>query len=193
MAKKKEIKLPINKKTMNLCQYDYKHDPKREMLIYGAVVLVAVLVLGKFLVLDTIFELNNLQAQNASLQEELIALQTRAADYNKVQENYYRYTNAYSSGEEQLVDRIEITSLIQEKADGLANIVSTSIMGNSVNMQVTSANLDDLKKFREALESSEIVSEVYVHSASRDSLEDSGEANDVTASVAFKCIAKEAE
>jgi len=178
--KKKDVKLPV-KKSMNLYQVEKKEDPTRTLVFGVLAIIVVVAVFGKILILDKLSEMTTVQQELFTAQDTLSAMNTKLQGYPQLKEDYYRYAEIYSSEDEILMDRITITTLLNEASQDIAHITSTSIEGNAVSIKVVTDNLDNLAQFRITLENNPLVKDVTVYSASRST-------GDVVSTVAFKCV-----
>jgi len=182
----KKSKPALNKKSMNLYQPDFKSDPRKMTMIGAGVALVLVLICAKFFILDGVMEIKQLKTQ---IQEEEILLQnmqTQVLKFGEVKEEYYKYSENFSSDEEKLVDRIEILEVLDAATKGVCTVGSTSIYGNQVSIAVTTTNMKNLSTLRTRLEDNEMVENVTVYSAS-------GGNGTVSSSISFDCIVLEEE
>jgi len=181
--KNKKIKLP-SKKTMNLYQPDKKNDPKRMILLGVLALVIIVAMLSKVFIIDGMQQINVYKEEIAALQNQVLVLNNRYAEYSELKEEYYRYSNTFSKDETQLVDRIEMINLLTKATEGCASINTVTIADNKVSISVYTKNLKDLSTLRTRLERNEMVKNVAVYSAQKSN-------GDVSSTVAFECVVLE--
>ena len=165
MAKKeKEIIIP-NKTSMNLYQVDNRGNNVPAFLIGLVVVALVAFLIAQFGVIARLNKLNKLENEVAQIERVLDDYHHEMEEYPVSKENYLRYSDAYSKNSIVYVDRIEIMDLLENACRDLGNIISYSIVENSVSAKVNTASLEDFNKIKANLDASKLVDYVTLISS----------------------------
>lgn len=150
------------KTTMNLYYKPDRTTKPSTIALYVLFAAVVCLALLKYLVYDVWQENQAAQRALAAAQNELNGVLTQLADYNEVQERYFRYSA--TDEERALVDRMEILAMLDNTL-GFAQIDSISISGSQLQIQISDVTLAQTATIVNNLEASRMVSKVTVNTA----------------------------
>lgn len=150
------------KTTMNLYYKPDRTTKPSTIALYVLFAAVVFLALLKYLVYDVWQENQAAQRAFAAAQNELNGVLTQLADYNEVQERYFRYSA--TDEERALVDRMEILAMLDNTL-GFAQIDSISISGSQLQIQISDVTLAQTATIVNNLEASQMVSKVTVNTA----------------------------
>lgn len=131
-------------------------------------VVVAIVAVGaKVGILDLLDEKTTAYANLASKQEQLVDISVRLNDYDEVAALYGRYSYGWmDESETSLVDRLDVLNLLEEKLASAAMVSNFSVNGNVLTLNLSGVTLDEISAIVEDLESSPMVVDVTVSSAS---------------------------
>lgn len=174
MKRNKKIRFP-EKTEMNL-YVPVRNGNSPELVIPTAVLLALLIGLfTKFCVLDRLEKVREAESEYLTLQNRLSELDETLKDYDKVTEDFYRYTDAYlTEGDAQTVDRLEIISMLDRNVPAYADYDTVTISGNSVVLKVYSPSLDNVALLQRRLENDALVDNVTVYNADRNYYSESG-------------------
>lgn len=159
--KKKEV-YPT-KKYMNLYHKEDKTTLPATIALYVLFAFVVILAMGKILVYDYIAQLNELKENSLYAQEQIAQKQQQLTDYDKVYNDYIRYSSTET--EENQIDRMIILNLIDSSIRPYATVTSVTIEDYTVLVQFSSANLSKIAEITTAIENSPIVQKTIVDTA----------------------------
>ena len=151
------------KTSMNLFYKPDRTTKPSTVALYALFALVVVLALSKFLVYDLWVEKQEAEKDLAAAQDELNMTMVQVADYNEVQQKYYRYTA--TDEERTIVDRLDVLAMLEEIA-GNAGLYTISISGDRVSTQLTDVTLAQVASIVNRLEASPLVAGTLVSTAS---------------------------
>ena len=151
------------KRTMNLFYKPDRTTKPATAALYVLFVLTCLLGLGKVTVYDLWAETRAAEQTAAKEQAQLEGIMAELADYSEVQERY----SLYSATEEErdLIDRMEVLSLLDEAVGSTASMDAVSIGGDTVQLQFSGVTLAQTARIVKALEASPIVSYTMVNTA----------------------------
>lgn len=160
IGKKKEV-YP-SKKTINL-YYQEEVSSKISTLVLD-IVFVVVVVLGllKFAFFDILVERNDaaekLETLQRTLDQQLAVLQ----NYDKVADEYSRYSYKILVDGMEYQDRIEILSMLESTVFKDGSISNVSISGNMISLSFRGLNLDECAQLIKEIQSYEMVENVMI-------------------------------
>ena len=141
IGKKKEI-YP-SKKSINLC-YQEEASTVVSSLMLKLVFAVLVLVFAvKIFVVDVISERNEAKEQLENIQKTLDAQMLLIQDYDKVVEEYSRYSYKVLIDALSTQDRLEILEMLENTVYKNGGMNSISIAGNVITLDFSGLNLDE--------------------------------------------------
>ncbi len=169
MAKKqKEVKVAhVPSKTSINLFIEEKHTGKNiiEILIF-LVFMFCVALFSKFVVQGQLDEMNRLESNYHSMENEILEIQTSLVDYEEVRVEYSHYGNSYLNAEEILQqDREKMLDLIEDELLHSGALVNCSMSGNVATLTINSNRLSSVSAVVENLEKSSIVNYVVVSNA----------------------------
>ena len=169
MAKKqKEAKVThVPSKTSINLFIEEKHTGRNivEILIF-LVFMFCVALFSKFVVQGQLDEMNRLESNYHSLENEVQETEESLADYEEIRVEYSHYGNSYLNDEETLLqDRLEMLDLIEEELLSSGALVNCSISGNVATLTINSSSLSSVSAVANDLEQSSIVNYVSVSNA----------------------------
>ena len=150
------------KTSMNLFYKPDRTTKPSTIALYVLFALVLLLGLSKWLVYDVWMERYEAEQALAAAQDELDGVMLRLADYNEVQERYFRYSA--TDEERALVDRMEVLAMLEITA-GDAGLYTISINGDQVQTQLSNVTLAQVAAIVDRLEASPIVAGTVVSTA----------------------------
>lgn len=157
------------KKTMNFVYHQSSFNVKKIVPVLAMVVIVGLLFL-KFGILDQLQKKIDAMNLITQKQEQLASMAGKLAEYDELAAEYGRYSYGWmSSAEINMVDRLDIMDLVEEKVAKLATIENFAINNNVLTMNVRGITLTQAGEIVADLESSELVEKASVYSASAQS------------------------
>ncbi len=164
-GKNAKAKLP-QKRTMNLAMIQNKDNSLKRVLPMAVILGIAIVIFCKVAVIDRIADLGEARQKYEQSRATLTSLETALEAYPEVHEKYLRYTDNYQNAEEYvIVNRIQLINMLDEVTSGLGSISSISVVDNSVSLEVTAANLDNVAAIKARLDAEELVQSVRVYTA----------------------------
>lgn len=158
------VRVPA-KRTMNFVHHQKNFNPRYMVPLLLAVVLL----LGSFLkfgIVDQLAKKEAAYADLASRQDQLLALLNELSDYNEVEVQHGRYSNAWmDESETNLVDRMAVLDLVEKKISPKAVIEDVAINGNVLNLHIHGLTLEQASRMVEEIELSQLVSSASVYTA----------------------------
>lgn len=150
------------KTSMNLFYKPDRTTKPATLALYVLFALVVLLGLGKFLVYDLWAENQQAQRSLTSAQNELNGVMSQLADYNDVQNRYFRYSA--TDEERAIVDRMEVLAMLETLA-GNAGLNTIAISGDRVSTQLSNVTLAQIAEIVNRLEASPLVAGTVVSTA----------------------------
>ena len=150
------------KTSMNLFYKPDRTTKPSTIALYVLFVLVVLLGLSKWMVYDIWIEKVEAEQALAAAQNDLNSIMLRLADYNEVQQRYFRYSA--TDEERAIVDRMEVLDMLEAVA-GEAKMDTVSISGSTVTTQLSNVTLAQVADIVARLEASPLVAETVVHTA----------------------------
>lgn len=162
--KVKAVKVP-EKRTMNFVRHEKKFHPQ----VMIPLLLVLVLATGAFVkygVIDQIAKRTEAYQQLSQKLDQLSAINAGLADYHEVEVKYNRFSEALMTEEEvDLVDRIQVLKLVEEKIAPRAVILDLSVNSNVLSLNLKGLTLDQASKMVKEIELSPLVEDAAVYQA----------------------------
>lgn len=177
----------LSKKTMNLVYRDPGVNPIKIVII--AIVLIAIAIVGlKFGILDVLDKKTAAQSALAEKQQELAVYAAKLTDYDKVSDQYGRYSYGWlTDAEANQTLKNDIFNVIQEYIIPNCTVENYSINANTVNFNIRGITLDQAREIVNILTAQPNVKSANVSSVTA---KDEG----LTASIAMQVVfAKEAK
>lgn len=132
------------------------------------VIAVAVIVLGKFFVVDKIVDLATEANRISTIQQELQTTKAQISSKGDIEEEYAHYTTSGMTDEElSRVDRVEAMRLVDSAFRGGNVSRSWNLTGNIMTLQVTGSSLSELNQLAADLETDPIVERCVISSANK--------------------------
>ena len=160
------------KTSMNLFYRPDRTTKPATVALYVLFALVLLLGLSKWLVYDLWMDKVSAEQGLAAAQDEFNDVMLQLADFNEVQQRYFRYSA--TDEERAIVDRMEVLAMLEETA-GSAGLYTISISGDQVQTQLSNVTLAQVAEIVKRLEASPMVASTVVHTAAT-----SGDSQSVT-------------
>ena len=141
IGKKKDI-YP-SKKSINLCYQEEASSMVSSLMLKLVFAVLVLVFMVKIFVVDVISERNEAREQLEKIQSTLDAQMLLIQDYDKVVEEYSRYSYKVLIDALPTQDRLEILAMLENtvyKNGGMSNI---SIAGNVITLDFSGLNLDE--------------------------------------------------
>lgn len=158
---KKKVVYP-SKKSINLY---YQEDISTKISTLALdIIFVVVVVLGlvKLLVVDVLVDRNDalekVESLQASLDQQMVAIQ----EYDEVEEEYARYSYKFLVDEMNLVDRMEILSMLENTVFENGLVSNVSITKDVVSLSFEGLNLEQCAQLIDKIQSYDIVKTVEI-------------------------------
>lgn len=170
--KSKKIELKMRKETypqkttINMVMREKDmNSPSRALPVF-AVVMVLILLFGKFAVADRYGQLLEEQRKVDVLSSTRDQLQTALEDYDAVREEYQKYSSDWMTEDEiQLVGRIDILGLIDSVIQSRGRVDNISVRENVVSINMSQVTLREAAVIVSALQEDKMVNQVTVYTA----------------------------
>lgn len=157
------------KHTMNLVQDRRAPIRKRNLLIAGGILIVAV-VFVKIGIVDEIARVKAAEQAYLDLENDVLLSEKMTEEYDDLYAQYRRFDDSLLEYEEPVIaDRIEIMDMVDRCARGKAEVSALTISQGIVNATVVNSSLQDISLIVERLRTEEMVSHVTVQTAASDS------------------------
>ena len=159
------------KRTMNFARHKSEFNPVKVGVI-GLVIVLAALLFTKFAILDPLDKktvaLNELSAR----QDQMNILNAKLAGWDELQALYGRYSYGWMTEDEtNLVERMDIIQLMEQKIQPKARIENFSISQNVLTLNLEGITLQQTSSLVVQLEQDPLVSSAMVYKASNDDAE----------------------
>lgn len=160
-------KLPT-KTTINLARTEAGAVSVRRLMPVILLMVLALLILGKFFVFDQLVAASNATAEVTNLQTQLQNAYSAIASYDDLEDDYAHYTYSGMTEEELAqVDRVAIMELVEEVLKIGDATKSWSLSANLLTVQVTGSSLQELNELSRSLEQSDIVERCMLTTANK--------------------------
>lgn len=172
-------KMP-SKTTMNLVIKEKEGNGPNINIIIGIVVVIFLIVFGKFGVWDVYQKKVAAQAEVDEVTKTYEQNEAIIARYGKMMEKYSHYYYAFLTDDElKLVDRLELMDMLGSELFSQAAMQSCSIHENMVSITLNDVTLDQLGELAEKLSQNEMVTNVDVNTTSTYEEDGAGKLNKV--------------
>ena len=162
--KVKAVRVP-EKRTMNFV----RHEKKFHAQVMIPLLLILVLATGAFVkygVIDQIAMRTEAYQQLSQKLDHLGEINEGLADYREVETAYNRYSEALLKNEEvDLLDRIQVLDLVEERIAPRAVILNLAVNGNVLSMNLKGLTLEQASKMVKEIELSPLVYSAAVYQA----------------------------
>ena len=151
-----------SKKSINLCYQEEASTVVSSMLLKIIFAVLLLVVVVKIFVFDVIAERNEAKEQLEAIQSTLDAQLVLLQDYDKVVEEYSRYSYKVLIDALPTQDRLEILEMLENTVyvdGGMSNI---SIAGNVITLNFSGLNLDECAQLIAEIQAYEMVESVLI-------------------------------
>jgi Tfp pilus assembly protein PilN len=188
LTKSQRKKYP-HKHTLNLYVKKRPKNPPGYVFLTILVIVVILRLFTQYAVLDRLLSVQAAREQLAGQQARLEELEAALTDYDRVSEDYHRYTDAYLPEDlVALVDRGDVLSLVYTSASYGVFITSLSIAGDAVSVGVTAPTLAEISAYERTVASSEFVASTETRNASTNNPDADGETSTVSATLMITLV-----
>lgn len=162
-AKKSDISIggqnKYPKKTsVNLCIVESHLKQNIISLLVFAAFMCVVLVFVRIFVMGQYAEVDKMEQEYNSRQQELTDLKTSNSNYEEVRAEYSHYGNGYLNDEETIEqDRLEILKVVEDKLLPAGALENISIDGNTATLTINNKKLANVSDIVASLEENDIV------------------------------------
>lgn len=154
-----------SKTYMNLMVSEKKSFDLRSNIPLIVILLIVVVLVMKFGVFDFYARVDAKQAELNAHQQTLSSLNAELTNYNTVLEEYEGYESMSITSSGLRVDALEALNLVDRFVAPSARVVSISLVGNTLTLNLTDITLDGVGKLASTLYEQDMVSNVSVSTA----------------------------
>ena len=154
-----------SKTYMNLMVSEKKSFDLRSNIPLIVVLLIIVVLVMKFGVFDFYARVDAKQAELNAHQQTLNSLNAELTNYNTVLEEYEGYESMSITSSGLRVDALEALNLVDRFVAPSARVVSISLVGNTLTLNLTDISLDGVGKLASTLYEQDMVANVSVSTA----------------------------
>lgn len=154
-----------SKTYMNLMVSEKKSFDLRSNIPLIVVLLIIVVLVMKFGVFDFYARVDAKQAELNAHQQTLNSLNGELTNYNTVLEEYEGYESMSITSSGLRVDALEALNLVDRFVAPSARVVSISLVGNTLTLNLTDISLDGVGKLASTLYEQDMVANVSVSTA----------------------------
>lgn len=154
------------KTTINLYYKEDKSAGISTFTLYVIFIIVILMALSKMFVFDVITDLNKAEKQYNEYQATLDSYMSSLADYEKVNDEYNKYSYSYLTDQEKIQDRMDVLKMLEATIFANSTVQSVSISDDIISANLTDIDLEKTAVLAKALEEYEIVENVTVNTAS---------------------------
>jgi len=161
------------------------HKPKNVILI--SVLLILIVLFGKFAVADRFTHLREAEEALGAAEALLTELQASNAQWDAIAAEYQLYSyQSYSDEEKALVDRMEIFNLVEQHLMTVSKVSNLSLKGNTLSATLSGLTLKDTSYLIQNLRSSPIVQDVSIFTAATASVQSDVMNNVISMTITLK-------
>lgn len=176
-------KIPV-KKSINFAHLGERKVNWAVVAVGVVVAAVLIAVFAKFAILDRYSRLSELRNEEASEQERYALATAQIASYGDLETEYAHYTyDNFNEEELNRVSRNDVLDLLRTEIMTKAEVLSWSLSGNIMNLQLDGLTLEEVSALSKHLETLDNVSFCMVTSASTTGGENSSSQYTVNASM----------
>ena len=154
-----------SKTYMNLMVSEKKSFDLRSNIPFIVILLIIVVLVLKFGVFDFYARVDAKQAELNAHQQTLSSLNAELTNYNTVLEEYEGYESMSITSSGLRVDALEALDLVDRFVAPSARVVSISLVGNTLTLNLTDISLDGVGKLASTLYEQDMVANVSVSTA----------------------------
>ena len=154
-----------SKTYMNLMVSEKKSFDLRSNIPLIVILLIIVVLVMKFGVFDFYARVDAKQAELNAQQQTLNSLNAELTNYNTVLEEYEGYESMSITSSGLRVDALEALELVDRFVAPSARVVSISLVGNTLTLNLTDISLDGVGKLASTLSEQDMVANVSVSTA----------------------------
>ena len=154
-----------SKTYMNLMVSEKKSFDLRSNIPLIVILLIIVVLVMKFGVFDFYARVDAKQAELNAHQQTLNSLNAELTNYNTVLEEYEGYESMSITSSGLRVDALEALDLVDRFVAPSARVVSISLVGNTLTLNLTDISLDGVGKLASTLYEQDMVANVSVSTA----------------------------
>jgi len=154
-----------SKTYMNLMVSEKKSFDLRSNIPFIVILLIIVVLVLKFGVFDFYARVDAKQAELNAHQQTLNSLNAELTNYNTVLEEYEGYESMSITSSGLRVDALEALDLVDRFVAPSARVVSISLVGNTLTLNLTDISLDGVGKLASTLYEQDMVANVSVSTA----------------------------
>ena len=154
-----------SKTYMNLMVSEKKSFDLRSNIPFIVILLIIVVLVLKFGVFDFYARVDAKQAELNAHQQTLNSLNAELTNYNTVLEEYEGYESMSITSSGLRVDALEALNLVDRFVAPSARVVSISLVGNTLTLNLTDISLDGVGKLASTLYEQDMVANVSVSTA----------------------------
>ena len=154
-----------SKTYMNLMVSEKKSFDLRSNIPLIVILLIVVVLVMKFGVFDFYARVDAKQAELNAHQQTLNSLNAELTNYNTVLEEYEGYESMSITSSGLRVDALEALNLVDRFVAPSARVVSISLVGNTLTLNLTDISLDGVGKLASTLYEQDMVANVSVSTA----------------------------
>lgn len=159
------------KVTMNFARHKSEFNLGK-VAVVALVIIVVTLLFTKFAVLDPLEQKTAALNELSQRQSQMDVLNAKLAGWDELQALYGRYSYGWMTEDEtNLVERMDILSLMETKIRPRAQIEDFSISGNVLTVNLEGITLEQTSSLVTLLESDPLVTSATVYKASNDDAE----------------------
>ncbi len=164
---RRQTRYPSKKKTtMNLYVKAVSTASVLKSVLGILIVALVAAAIAKFGILDRLDQVAAERVQLESHRAQLSAVEAQLADFDKIQENYQRYTKKYQTSEEAaLLDRLMLVEVFDSKARGLVQVSSIAIAGSNATVTILADTLAQVAQYKLVLQQNEHFTTADVYDA----------------------------
>jgi len=165
LFQKKKDNYPT-KTTINLYYKEDKSAGISTFTLYVIFIIVILMALSKMFVFDVITDLNKAETQYNEYQATLDTYMSSLVDYEKVNDEYNKYSYSYLTDQEKIQDRMDVLKMLEATIFANSTVQSVSISDDIISANLTDIDLEKTAVLAKTLEEYEIVENVTVNTAS---------------------------
>lgn len=155
-----------SKTTMNMAQAPEPGTRLSNMIVYGILVVLLLILIGRFAIYDQYVALGTAENEAAGLQQQVQQLRSGLADYQTVSDEYAKYSYGYQNQTEAaLFGRLQMLDVIDRYVAPYGTVSSVTIAGNTASVTLTSSTLADTGALVDGLRKLDSVADVSVSTA----------------------------
>ena len=167
-SKKLSGKIP-SKRTINLAMAGVETIDPRLATAGIILIIIAAAAFSKFFVADRLAAMFRAGSEVARLQSELNSTYAQIGSYGNLEDEYAHFTYSGMTEEERsLVDRSDVIRMIQREAEALDDSAEWTLIGNTLTINVSGSDLQQINLLARRLEAYEIVNTCTVTTAVKD-------------------------